>query len=509
MSSVISAKLSGREKVVVLEDKVQSLEHQLDWFKRQLFGRKSEKRLLEDPPNQPLLDGLVVEAPASSPSAKETITYTRAKQRGADCVTDAGLRFDASVPKKTIRCSAPELEGPNAEDYEVIREQHTYRLAQRPAGYVVLEYVSPVLKHRASQTLTSPAAPPSLWPGSLADVSFAAGLLVEKFVYHQPLYRQHQRLARDGITLARGALTNLAHRGISLLEPIYQAQLRSILRSKILAIDETPIKAGREKRGKMRLAWYWPICGQDDEVAFTYSRSRGHQHLLETLGEFQGTVLSDGHSAYRRYAESVPGIVHAQCWTHTRREFVKAENTEPDAVAEALELIGVLYRVETHIRKKGYDDKDALACRAEQAKPAVDAFFAWVVAQCQRIDLVPSNPLSKALKYALKRQGALRLYLCDPQLQIDTNHLERTLRVIPMGRKSWLFNWTEIGAERVGFIQSLMTACRLHDIHPTTYLVDVLQRVSEHPASRVDELTPRNWKRLFADDPMRSDLHSD
>ena len=90
MSSVISAKLSDREKVVVLEDKVQSLEHQLDWFKRQLFGRKSEKRLLEDPPNQPLLDGLVVETPASSPSAKETITYTRAKQRGADCVTDAG-----------------------------------------------------------------------------------------------------------------------------------------------------------------------------------------------------------------------------------------------------------------------------------------------------------------------------------------------------------------------------------------------------------------------------------
>ena len=141
MSSVISAKLSDREKVVVLEDKVQSLEHQLDWFKRQLFGRKSEKRLLEDPPNQPLLDGLVVETPASSPSAKETITYTRAKQRGTDCVTDAGLRFDASVPKKT------KLEGPNAEDYEVIREQHTYRLRNaRP---------SPVLKHRASQRGTA------------------------------------------------------------------------------------------------------------------------------------------------------------------------------------------------------------------------------------------------------------------------------------------------------------------------------------------------------------------
>ena len=221
MSSVISAKLSGREKVVVLEDKVQSLEHQLDWFKRQLFGRKSEKRLLEDPPQSTVVRR-AGGRDAGEFSQRQRNHHLHASEAAWRRLCDrCGLRFDASVPKKTIRCSAPELEGPNAEDYEVIREQHTYRLAQRPAGYVVLEYVSPVLKHRASQTLTSPAAPPSLWPGSLADVSFAAGLLVEKFVYHQPLYRQHQRLARDGITLARGALTNLAHRGISLLEPIY------------------------------------------------------------------------------------------------------------------------------------------------------------------------------------------------------------------------------------------------------------------------------------------------
>ena len=251
MSSVISAKLSGPEKVVVLEDKVQSLEHQLDWFKRQLFGRKSEKRLLEDPPNQPLLDGLVVRDAGEFSQRPKKPSPTREAEAAWRRLCDrCGITLRCVGAKKTIRCSAPELEGPNAEDYEVIREQHTYRLAQRPAGYVVLEYVSPVLKHRASQTLTSPAAPPSLWPGSLADVSFAAGLLVEKFVYHQPLYRQHQRLARDGITLARGALTNLAHRGISLLEPIYQAQLRSILRSKILAIDETPIKGGAGEEGQ-------------------------------------------------------------------------------------------------------------------------------------------------------------------------------------------------------------------------------------------------------------------
>jgi len=506
MKGALPTTPSDREKVLALEEKVQSLEQQLDWFKRQLFGRKSEKRQVEDCPEQPLLNGFEVGPPPTVAPATETITYTRSKQRGSDCATDSGLRFDASVPKKTIRCAAPELEGPDAADYAVVSEKRTYRLAQRSASYVVLEYVHPVLKHRPSATLTSVAAPPALWPGSIADVSFVAGLLVEKFVYHQPLYRQHQRLTRDGIALARGTLTNLAHRAIALLEPVFQAQLRSVLRSKMLAIDETPIKAGREKKGKMRLAWYWPIYGQDDEVVFTYSRSRGHKHLLATLGDFNGTLLSDGHSAYRTYAAKRPGVVHAQCWTHTRREFLKAENIEPESVAEALDLIGVLYQVEAHAQKKGYNLADILACRAEHSKPAVDAFFTWCDAQCQRMDLVPSNPLSKALKYAREREAALRLFLADPELPLDTNHVERTLRVIPMGRKSWLFCWTEVGAERVGIIQSLLTTCRLHDIHPYTYLVDVLQRIVSHPAKQVEELTPRQWKSLFADNPLRSDV---
>jgi transposase len=500
--------LKDREKVVALERKVESLEQQLDWFKRQLFGRKSEKRFIEDRPEQPLLDGLVTQVSESAKAgvATETITYTRRKTRSEDDVTDAGLRFDESVPVETIRCPAPQLEGDRAGDYEVISEKVTYRLAQRTGSYVVLAYVRPVLKHRETGALTSTPAPPGLWPGSVADVSVVAGLLVEKFVYHQPLYRQHQRLGREGITLARPTLTTWVHKAIGLLEPVFDAQHRSVLRSKTLAIDETPIKAGREKKGKMRLAWYWPMYGDDDEVVFTYSRTRGHKHLLGTLEGFTGTLLTDGHGAYRRFVRKSQDIVHAQCWAHTRREFIKAEKAEPEAVAAALEFIGRLYEVEADIRKRGLEGADKLAHRAQHARPAARAFFAWCHGDSARIDLVPSNPLSKALKYALEREPALSIYLGDPAVAIDTNHLERTLRVVPMGRKSWLFCWTEVGAEKVGIIQSLLTTCRLHGINPFTYLVDVLQRVGEHPMSRVEELTPRRWKALFADHPLRSDV---
>ena len=119
---------------------------------------------------------------------------------------------------------------------------------------------------------------------------------------------------------------------------------------------------------------------------------------------------------------------------------------------------------------------------------------------------MPSNPLAKALKYAKARQVSLQVFLADPEVPIDTNHLERGLRPIPMGRRNWLFAWTEIGAERIGVIQSLLVTCRLQGVDPYTYLVDVLQRISEHPASQVIDLTPRLWKTKFAHDPMKSDL---
>ena len=113
-----------------------------------------------------------------------------------------------------------------------------------------------------------------------------------------------------------------------------------------------------------------------------------------------------------------------------------------------------------------------------------------------------------ALNYSRERRWGLEVYLTDPDVPIDNNHLERALRVIPMGRKSWMFCWTELGAKHVGIMQSLIVTCRLHDIDPYDYLVDVLQRVGQHPANRVHELTPRLWKQNFAANPPRSALHT-
>lgn len=208
-------------------------------------------------------------------------------------------------------------------------------------------------------------------------------------------------------------------------------------------MDETPIKAARAGPGKLKQSWFWPLYGDKHEVNFTFSTSRGRRHVEKTLcTRFSGTLLSDGYSAYASYVQANAQLTHAQCWAHSRRKFIEAEAAHPAAAREALGMIAALYKVEA--------------------------------------------------------EG-------DAQ-QLDTNHLERALRPIPMGRRNWLFCWTELGAEHVGIIQSLITTCRLQDINPYTYLTDVLLRVGQHPASKVEQLAPRLWKAHFADAPFTSDL---
>lgn len=500
-----------REENAFLREQVQLLKSRIEWFEKQLFGQKSEKRPVDNP-HQGLLALGDSPAPVEPEGEQITIIYQRGtakKQRPDDCVNDAGLRFSADVPVEVIEMTPPELSGPDADQYEIIGMQTTFRLAQRPASYVVLKYERPVIKHKHQQAPEPCPSPANVLDRSIADVSLLAGLLIDKFLYHLPLYRQHQRMQQSGIVLSRATLTNLVKRAIALLSPIVQAQLDNMLRSRVLAMDETPIKAGKSGKGKMNQAWFWPLYGEQHEVVFTYSASRARLHIEQTLKHhFQGTLLSDGYAAYARYAEQCAGVTHAQCWTHTRRQFIEAEKIEPEAVGQALALIAQLYQFEAQINEQNLTDDKKRAHRLAHSKPVVDTLYAWCETQLQRNDLTPQNPLTRALKYTLSREQSLRVFLEEPDVPLDTNHLERALRPIPMGRKNWLFCWTEIGAEHVGIIQSLISTCKLHDINPYTYLTDVLLRISEHPASAIEELTPRVWKEKFADNPLRSDLYT-
>ena len=494
-----------------LTQRFADIQLQLDWFKRQLFGTKSERHLSIDDSRQLTLGEMVVPETEPAPSI-EVPAHRRIKARSA--ARDEGqLRFDDSVP--VVRCELPaDIPEDQLHLYERIGEKANCLLAMTPGQFFVRKIVRPVYKKKAAPEATEDEIVTAypLWTvfhRSFADVSLLAGLLVDKFRYHLPLYRQHQRMAAAGVHVGRGSLTNWVHRTCELLEPVYEAQVQSILSSGVLVMDETPIKAGRKKnkppgKGQMSTGYFWPLYGDRDEVAFHFAPTRAHKVVDELLSGFSGTLVSDGYDAYEKFAARNTDVRHAACWVHTRRGFDKALASDNALADEALERIGALYEQERKLTS--LRPETVQAQRAVHCKPIVEGFFNWLRGVQAQKALLPSSPFAQATAYALDREEALKVFLEDAAVPLDTNHLERQIRPIAVGRKNWLFCWTEVGAKYTGVAQSLISTCVLHGVDPWTYLVDVLQRLETHPAAKVGELTPRVWKDKFGDNPIPAAL---
>ena len=231
----------------VLSAKVASIESQLAWFKRQFFGQKSERYTDYDPnvhQHDLFSDELKKELEPAQPVQKtEVAPHTRTKKRLPDTPDGSGLRFSADVPLQTIYVPCPLLEQ-HPHEYEQIGEEITYRLAQRPAAYEVLKYIRKVIKKVETREIISTPAPNNVFERSQFDVSFIVGIMVDKFEFHLPLYRQHLRIGKAGVLVSRNTLSNLVYKAAELLRPIYLALLSSVLLSKVLAMDETTVKAG-------------------------------------------------------------------------------------------------------------------------------------------------------------------------------------------------------------------------------------------------------------------------
>ena len=412
------------EQNTVLRQQVDDLSQQLATLKKLLFGARSEKRIIDIPGQHELFGREVTGAQATPPTTVPEHTRGRAKKGFPDgCVNGEGLRFGPDVPVTTVRLEPEGIQGLSPEDHEVIGVETRHKLAQQASSYTVLRYEQPVIKLKQSGQILPVVPVASVLERSLADVSLLAGLLSDKFVSHLPLHRQHQRMEAAGITVSRATLTNLVRRSIDLLAPIADAQWQHILASKVLAMDETPIKAGKSKtrKGRMHQGYFWPIFGEDNEIVFTYAGSRA-RHVIERIltEQFRGTLLSDGYAAYASYCRGNTDIVHAQCWAHARRKFIEAQEAEPVLADRMLELIGVLYRVERDIREADLGAADTLARRQRLSRAVVDEIFALVDEQRADPSLLPSNPFSKALQYLSNRPAELRVFLDDPQVPIDT-----------------------------------------------------------------------------------------
>ena len=157
---------------------------------------------------------------------------------------------------------------------------------------------------------------------------------------------------------------------------------------------------------------------------------------------------------------------------------------------EVVRRINSLFEIERSINGKSPEER--LAVRRTSSRPLVDALQTYLREQASRLSR--GHDLAKAIQYMLKRWPAFTLFLDDGRVCLSNNAAERGLRGIALGRKSWLFCGSDRGGERAAAMYGLIVTAKMNGVDPQAWLVDILSRIADHPAHRLDKLLPWNWR---------------
>jgi transposase len=378
--------------------------------------------------------------------------------------------------------------GTSREDFYELDARVVSRIVHVREHLEVVEYELQTLRSKTDEEVFVRAcAPASVIEGGMWDASVYAHAVVSKCVDSIPLYRQERILGRAGYAVARSVLCGLFHRAAELLAPIYDRLLERAAQHPYVHADETKLRVAAT--GKPYFGWVWTlVC--DEVVAYAFSDTRGSETPKRLLRGTDGVLVVDGYSGYN----AVVGEhrrTRAGCWAHARRRFWEARTSSPQA-DDVLRLITRLYRVEHQIASQGALGTDVhRQARIDLSTPILDEIDAWLEEHKDRV--VPSSPLGTAIAFAINQRASLRTFLNDPRVPLDNNVAERALRVIALGRKNYLFVRSADTGRNLAILQTICHTCVLHRVNPYEYLEDVLVRVSEHPASKIDDLLPAAW----------------
>jgi transposase len=332
-----------------------------------------------------------------------------------------------------------------------------------------------------------------------------ASVLVSKYAWHLPLYRQAQMLAAQGLDIKRSTLAFWVGYAAAELRPVFERLRELILTSGKIAVDETKAPVLDPGRGRVKEGYFWAVARDDrpwggadpPAIAFAYAPGRGAIHGLKLLDNYAGVVQCDGYAAYKTIAAKAPDgrITLAFCWSHLRRRFFDHAKGEAPIAREALERIAALYAIEKTIRGASADERRRV--RQEKSKPLVMAFRPWLEHQLARVS--GKSGIADELRYGLNHWEGLVRFLDDGRIELDTNIVERGIRPIVLNRKNALFAGHDEGAENWACVASLIETCKLNDVEPQAYIADVLDKlVNLWPASRIDELMPWAWPKVHA-----------
>lgn len=384
----------------------------------------------------------------------------------------------------------------------VIGEDTSERLDVIPAQYRVIVTRRPKFACRACDgTVVQEAAPARLIEGGIPTEALVAHVAVARFADHQPLYRQAQMMARQGVILDRSTLSFWIGYAAAEIAPVVERLREMMLASTRLFADETVVPVLDPGRGRTKKGYFWAI-GRDDRpwrggeppaVVYSYAPGRGHVHAMRLLGGYRGILQCDGYKAYQALVDAKaaePCMTLAFCWSHVRRGFYDLAKAKAPIAMEALRRIAALYAVEERVRGKTAADR--LAARQAESKSLISDMQIWF--QARLATLPARGPTAEAISYALNHWEGLQRFLDDGRIELDSNSIERAMRPVCLSRKNSLFAGSDEGGACWAQLASLVETCKLNHVNPQLYLTDLLSRlVNGWPQNRIDELMPWHW----------------
>ena len=494
------AKLSGAEALI------EHLQLVIEKMKRAMFGPRSER-------SQRLIDQLELELEELAAAAGEDDAKAEAERVEVPGFTrrkTTRRNFPADLPRRRVVYPAPaSCPCCGGTKLSKIGEDITETLDVVPRQWFVTEHVREKFSCRACEKITQPPAPFHTIARGFAGPSLLAMMLVEKYANHQPLNRQSEHYAREGIELSVSTLADHVGACAATLRPLYELIKEHVLAAERLHGDDTTVPVLAKVKTRTGRIWTYvrddrPFGGRAPPAAvFFYSPDRAGIHPQQHLAGYRGILQADAYAGFNELyeADRKPGpISEAPCWAHARRKLFeladiasKARNQKRTTISpiafEAVRKMDAIFMLEHKIN--GLPPEERLLVRRKDIAPLVYDLVDWM--KRERARLSRHNEVAKAMDYVLKRIDAFTRFLEDGRICLSNNAAERELRGIALGRKSWLFAGSDRGGERAALMLTLIQTAKLNGVDPQAWLADVLARIADHAIHRLDELLPWSW----------------
>lgn len=483
--------LEEKYKAIIsnLQLDISHLKLQVKALKKMVFGAHSEKS--KAPPESAPGQLSLFEGEGAAVVEEEQMQEVKPHQRRKAKAHPGRNALPEHLPEE-VQVIEPEED---TTDMVKIGEERTEYIEYNPASLVRKVIIRPKYARPKGQGIVIAPLPARPLEKSIAGAGLLAHVEVSKFLYHNPFYRQIQQFRRQYNWTLSAATLNDWHRGVcQLLQPLYDCLWRRVLARGYVQVDESPIKVmDCETKGKTHQGYQWVYHSPEQRlVCFQYRKGRGMHGPQEVLKDYQGYVQCDGYGVYDQLGRKNSALQLAGCWTHARRKFHDALESDPSVVQIALKFWSQLYRAEDACRHLAADDR--LQYRLQHHLPIVKELCQW--AKLHTGTTPPKSPLGKALYYLNHQWPKLKIVFDDGRLELDNNLIENKIRPLALGRKNYLFAGSPAGAQRIAMMYSFFGSCLANDVEPYAWLKDVLERIPIHPINKLEELLPSEWRAI-------------